>query len=91
MPFFFNFIDFSFHTYNTFTHSYPWKFAEAPLHSIIAEQLSGPPWGAESESESQLGPAFQRSDVLPIELRHTLLSHAAHWLSGRTPLSHAAP
>jgi hypothetical protein len=26
---------------HTFTHS--WTFAEAPLRSIIAEQLSGPP------------------------------------------------
>jgi hypothetical protein len=75
----FYFIGFPFihtiHSHTKFLH--PLTFAEDPLHSIIAEQLSGRhlPGVPIAESGFELGPALQRDDLLP--RRRTLLSHAA--------------
>jgi len=53
-------------------YMHPSPFAEVPFHFLIAGQLSGknPSWGAEPRIE--LGPALQRADALPTDLRHTL-------------------
>jgi hypothetical protein len=63
-----------FSSYIQYIHTslHPSTFGEAPLHSAIADQLSGRlhPGGAEPGFE--LGPALQRADVLLTEPRRTL-------------------
>jgi hypothetical protein len=84
----FYFIGFPFihtiHSHTKFLH--PLTFAEAPLHSINAEQLSGRhlPGVPTAESGFELGPALKRADLPPTDQRRTLLSHTAP--AGRTRL-----
>ncbi len=66
MPLFFTSL--AFLTDNTFTHS--WTFAEAPLHSLIAEQLSGRHLPGVPSQDSNSGPPYS-------EPTYYQLSHAA--------------
>ncbi len=78
MPLFFTLLVFLSYIQYIHTFLHPLTFAEVPLHSVIAEQLSGRHLpGVPSEPGIELGPALQRAGVLPTEPRRSQLSHAA--------------
>ncbi len=66
----FYFISFSFHRQYIHTFLHQWTFAEAPLHSIIAEQLSGRLLPGVPSRDSNSGPPYSEPTCYQ-------LSHAA--------------
>ena len=72
MPLFFTLLAFFFiHYIHTFLH--PWTFAEAPLHSLIADQLSGRHLPGVPSRDSNSGPLYSEPTCYQ-------LSHAApYW------------
>ncbi len=85
MPLFFLPYWLSFHTYNTFTHSYPWTFAEAPLHSLIADQLSGSHLPEVPSRASNSGPPYSEPSATNWATPHPepplILIFAIQWIN----------
>ncbi len=79
MPLFFTLLVFLSYVQYIHTFLHPWTFAEAPLHSLIADQLSGRHLPGVPSRDSNSGPpysepaSYQLSHAAPSEPCRTLL------------------